>query len=94
MDHFRRQGRAPRAIEDVDEPQVAPLVADAFEERAMRETFAKLAHRERAIVWLSYVEGASHREIAEVMHTSEDAARRNVFEGLRRLREHSEEGQA
>ncbi len=67
MDHFRRQGRAPRAIEDVDEPQVAPLVADAFEERAMRETFAKLAHRERAIVWLSYVEGASHREIAEVI---------------------------
>jgi DNA-directed RNA polymerase specialized sigma24 family protein len=43
-------------------------------------------------VTLRYLADLSHREIAEVMETSEDAARRNVFEGLRRLREHSEEG--
>jgi DNA-directed RNA polymerase specialized sigma24 family protein len=43
-------------------------------------------------VTLRYLADLSHREVAEVMGTSEDAARRNVFEGLRRLREHSEEG--
>ena len=41
---------------------------------------------------LRYLADLTHREIAEVMQTSEESARRNVFEGLRRLREHSEEG--
>jgi len=41
-------------------------------------------------VTLRYLADLSHGEIAEVMQTSEDAARRNVFEGLRRLREHVE----
>ncbi len=51
-----------------------------------------LPGKQRSAVTLRYLADLSHREIAEVMETSEDAARRNVFEGLRRLREHSEEG--
>ena len=51
-----------------------------------------LPGKQRTAVTLRYLADLSHREIAEVMQTSEDAARRNVFEGLRRLREHSEEG--
>lgn len=85
MDHFRRQGRAPRAIEDADEPQIAPPMADAFEERAMRETFATLAPRERAIVWLSYVEGASHREIAEAVGIKVGSVRVMLFRAKQRL---------
>jgi DNA-directed RNA polymerase specialized sigma24 family protein len=38
-------------------------------------------------VALRYLADLSHREIAAVMETSEEAARRNVFEGLRQLRE-------
>ena len=49
-----------------------------------------LPGKQRSAVALRYLADLSHREIAEVMGTSEDAARRNVFEGLRRLREHGE----
>jgi DNA-directed RNA polymerase specialized sigma24 family protein len=38
-------------------------------------------------VTLRYLGDLTHAEIAEVMGTSEAAARRNVFEGLSRLRE-------
>ena len=51
-----------------------------------------LPGKQRTAVTLRYLADLTHREIAEVMETSEDAARRNVFEGLRRLREHSEDG--
>ena len=45
-----------------------------------------LPGKQRTAVTLRYLADLSHREIAAVMETSEDAARRNVFEGLRRLR--------
>ena len=47
---------------------------------------AALPDKQREAVALRYVADLSHREIAEVMGTSEAAARRNVFEGLERLR--------
>jgi DNA-directed RNA polymerase specialized sigma24 family protein len=37
-------------------------------------------------VTLRFLGDLSHREIAAVMETSEAAARRNVFEALKRLR--------
>ena len=46
-----------------------------------------LPGKQRTAVTLRYLADLSHREIAEVMQTSEDAARRNVFEGLRGLRD-------
>ncbi len=45
-----------------------------------------LPDKQREAVALRYVADLSHREIAEVMETSEAAARRNVFEGLEQLR--------
>ena len=38
---------------------------------------------------LRYRADLTHAEIARVMGTSEPAARRNVFEGLERLRSHA-----
>ena len=46
-----------------------------------------LPAKQRTAVTLRYLGDLSHAEIAEVMGTSEAAARRNVFEGLARLRE-------
>ena len=46
-----------------------------------------LPGKQRSAVTLRYLADLSHAEIAEVMGTSEAAARRNVFEGLERLRE-------
>lgn len=85
MDHFRRQGRAPQAIDDVDEPRVVPHQPDAFAARTMRETFAQLAPRERAVLWLAYVEDASHREIAEAVGVREGSVRVMVFRAKQRL---------
>ena len=41
---------------------------------------------ERTAVALRYVVDAAYAEVASVMGTSEEAARRNVHEGLKRLR--------
>jgi DNA-directed RNA polymerase specialized sigma24 family protein len=47
----------------------------------------RLPAKQRQAVALRYAGDLSHREIAAVMGTTEAAARRNVFEGLARLRE-------
>ena len=49
-----------------------------------------LPDKQRSAVTLRYLADLSHAEVAEVMGTSEAAARRNVFEGLKRLRERVE----
>ena len=47
---------------------------------------ARLPDKQRRSVALRFLGDLSHREIATVMQISEAAARRNVFEGLNRLR--------
>ena len=47
---------------------------------------ARLPERQRVAVALRYLADLSHAEIGAAMGTSEEAARRSVFEGLRRLR--------
>ena len=85
MDHFRRRGRAPHSIEDVDEPRLTPRVPDVLEARAMRETFAQLAPRERAVLWLACVEDASHRDIAEAVGVREGSVRVMLFRAKQHL---------
>ena len=53
---------------------------------------AQLPEKQRIAVTLRYLGDLSHAEIATAMATSEEAARRNVFEGLRRLRLGRERG--
>lgn len=47
----------------------------------------QLPEKQALAVELRYRAGLTHREVGRVMEISEPAARRNVFEGLRRLRE-------
>ena len=47
----------------------------------------QLPPRQRAAVALRYASDLAHRDIAIAMGCSEDAARRSVHEGLKRLRE-------
>jgi RNA polymerase sigma factor (sigma-70 family) len=89
VDSHRARARAP---EPVAEPE--PPVADddsGLPDDDIWQMVRSLPGKQRTAVTLRYLADLSHREIAEVMETSEDAARRNVFEGLRWLREHSEE---
>jgi len=41
----------------------------------------------RAAVWLRYAGDFTHRDIARVMDSSEDAARKSVSDGLKKLKE-------
>jgi RNA polymerase sigma factor (sigma-70 family) len=47
---------------------------------------AQLPDKQRTALALRFVTDAAYAEIAAVMRTSEEAARRNVHEGLKRLR--------
>lgn len=75
----------------------APIVTDQFEEHAgawhdpdpaddVWSQVAALPPKQREAVALRYMADLSHGDIAEAMGTTTDAARRNVFEGLNRLR--------
>ena len=59
-------------------PPPAPEVWDAVSE---------LPPRMRAAVWLRYAGDLTHGDIARVMDSSEDAARKSVSDGLRKLKE-------
>ena len=53
----------------------------------------RLPPKQRSAIALRFLADASHAQIAEAMGTSEEAARRNVHEGLKRLRTEYRDGQ-
>ena len=62
------------------------IVSDAETRRMVRAALARIARRHATVLVLRY-SGLSYAEIATAMEISEPAARRNVHEGLKRLRE-------
>ena len=51
----------------------------------MERLFARLSVRERMLLWLAYVEGASHREIAGSMGIGENSVRVVLYRARKRL---------
>ena len=84
IDTHRSRARAPQPVENL-EPPAGARDAPALDDEVWGRVRA-LPEKQRQAVTLRYMADLSHREIADVMQTSEPAARRNVFEGLRRLR--------
>jgi RNA polymerase sigma factor (sigma-70 family) len=87
VDSHWARARAPEPIAAPEPPPVEST--SALGDDGIWQLVRSLPGKQRTAVTLRYLADLSHREIAEVMETSEDAARRNVFEGLRRLREHA-----
>lgn len=87
VDQHRAGVRAPEPVADVD-AHVGTGDADAssHDDATLWRRVARLPDKQRRAVTLRYRADLSHREIAAAMDTTEDAARRNVFEGLARLR--------
>jgi RNA polymerase sigma factor (sigma-70 family) len=87
LDHHRARRRRPLPVEDVpDQPAAggSPLLNGEPELwRAVRE----LPPKQRAAVAHRFVNDLRYVEIGEIMGTTEEAARRNVHEGLKRLRQ-------
>lgn len=85
IDSARARGRRPVPVEGAGERLAAPagpeLDGDVW--AAVRE----LPPKQRAAVALRYAGDLPHREVATAMGVSEEAARRSVSDGLKRLRE-------
>src|SRR5882672_2327844 len=86
VDRWRRQERAADAAHRHVPP---PLASDAtgHEDEDVARTFARLVPRERALLWLAYVEGQSHRDIAEAVGLARDSVKVLLFRARKRLRD-------
>jgi RNA polymerase sigma factor (sigma-70 family) len=82
IDLIRTRRRSVAVAELPDRPARAAPDDDGEVWRHVRE----LPPKQRTAVALRYVADAAYAEISTVMGTTEEAARRNVHEGLKRLR--------
>jgi RNA polymerase sigma factor (sigma-70 family) len=82
LDQLRR--RAKGAIPTAEVPERPSSTEDGQPE--VWERVRELPPKQRAAIALRFIADATHAEIAAAMRTSEEAARRNVHEGLKRLR--------
>ena len=88
LDHLRAERRRAQPVGDALERVTARTVAPAFDD-GLPEVWTSvraLPTKQRTAVALRFLAGCNHAEIAAVMDSSEEAARRNVHEGLKRLR--------
>jgi RNA polymerase sigma factor (sigma-70 family) len=83
IDHHR--GRTRRPIPVGDAPEVA--VSDRETGTGVWTAVAGLPPKQRTAVALRFACDMPHREIAAALGGSEEAARRNLHEGLKKLRE-------
>ncbi|MBV9915950.1 MAG: RNA polymerase sigma factor [Solirubrobacterales bacterium] len=83
IDHVRRRRR--QAVPVADPPEGATDPSPEPDEELWARVRA-LSPKQRMALALRYVIDAGYDEISAVMGTSEEAARRNVHEGLKRLR--------
>ncbi len=84
VDVHRGHARAPQPVEDLAPPGAAE--DPAHRDDGLWAKVRELPEKQRQAVTLRYLGDLSHSEIADVMGTSQEAARRSVFEGLQRLR--------
>ena len=83
IDHLRSRRRQAVPVDEVPErPAPDPQDRDDAVWARVRE----LPPKQRTALALRYVADAAYAEISAVMDTTEEAARRNVHEGLKRLR--------
>jgi RNA polymerase sigma factor (sigma-70 family) len=82
IDAVRARGRRPLPISDPEPIVSAAAEPDGDVWAAVRE----LPPKQRTAIALRYAGDLRHREVALAMGVSEEAARRNVSDGLKRLR--------
>lgn len=82
-DHFRRTkpetDRVPERDEERGHDEVTHLRSD------VGGAMAEIGPRDRQMLWLAYVEGASHDEIAEVLGIRSASVRSMLFRARKRL---------
>lgn len=83
LDHLRYGQRAAVAMAEVPE---RPEGALELSDDALWSQVRALPPKQRTAVTLRFLTDSAYAEISKLMGTSEAAARRNVHEGLKRLR--------
>jgi RNA polymerase sigma factor (sigma-70 family) len=89
IDHLRSRARRPVPVSDPAESTRQGTTDSAPRLDPGGELWARvrdLPEKQRTAVALRFVADADYAEISSVMGTSPEAARRNVHEGLKRLR--------
>jgi RNA polymerase sigma factor (sigma-70 family) len=88
LDAHRARGRRPEPVEAVpDAESRASLDGQAAGDPELWRAVRSLPPKQRAAVVHRFVADLPYREIGQVMGTTEEAARRSVHEGVRKLRE-------
>lgn len=81
-DHFRRNRHAGVPLESYGAATESGGIDDAAD---VRKALAGIEPRERELVWLAYVEGASHREIAAITGLKESSIRPLLYRVRQKL---------
>lgn len=87
LDSHRARARRPVPVAAVPERGVDDAGGAGAPEPELWARVRALPEKQRAAVVLRHVGDLAYDEIGRAMDTSPEAARRNVFEGLRTLRE-------
>jgi RNA polymerase sigma factor (sigma-70 family) len=84
IDHLRSRNRRAVPMEELPEREAQ---AQSPPDDGLWSLVRELPPKQRTALALRFLADGPYAEIGSVMGTSEDAARRNVHEGLRKLRE-------
>ena len=88
MDSHRGASRRPLPVGEPPEPRTVAGAGESIaQDGEVWATVRALPEKQRAAVVLRYACDLSHREIGRVLDCSDEAARRSVHEGVKRLRE-------
>lgn len=85
LDSHRARGRRALPMEELPEIVGEPLLNGG--EPGLWRAVGALPAKQRAAVLLRFAGDLAYREIGEAIEATEEAARRNVHEGLKKLRE-------
>ena len=87
IDHVRARGRRATPVAEPSELPLAPVAAEpATVDGNLWSAVAALPDKQRTALAMRFIADSAYTDIAETMEISESAARRNVHEGLKRLR--------
>jgi RNA polymerase sigma-70 factor (ECF subfamily) len=83
IDHWRREKRSKRwSLETIFRKEQTP---DRSASDDMSEAFRVLKPQQRSLLWLAYVEGFDHREIAEAAGVKESSVKVLLFRARKAL---------
>ena len=75
----------PRHTEDTDVADLCDAAGRTEQRADLTRAMAQLKPRERALVWLAYANGSSHREIADTLGVQTSSVKPLLFRARRKL---------